>query len=166
MFCYLDCITNSSTYVCRTVGRWICTTVWPTLPCMHLNVCQSCLQVCRYMWYVYLCVSLNGWLRERESMCKCFLLRMFECVRAQRHESSLPIMYIEFLFRSFYLSAPIWQTHINRWPIEEGGLNKVRGGLEGQWGQRVFMSKGLCTMYVSWNLLCTNLELFAYCCWL
>lgn len=52
------------------------------------------------------------------------------CACTQRHESSLPIMYIGFLFCSLYLSAPIWQTHINRWSIEETeSWTRWEGGL-------------------------------------
>ncbi len=50
-------------------------------------------------------------------MCICVCV----CVCTEEHESSLPFMYIEFLFCSLYLSAPIWQMHINRWSTEERG---------------------------------------------
>lgn len=93
-------------------------------------VCFSCAMVA-----VCLCTCVDLW----ACMCKSLLLGVFSCirrpciclcaqfsfvrvcvyVRTQRHESSLPIMYIEFLLCSLYLSAPIWQTHINRWSIEE-----------------------------------------------
>lgn len=67
------------------------------------------------------------------------------CVRAQKHESSLPIMYIEFLFCSLYLSAPIWQMHINRWSIEES--ERAVQGKKG-WTGRTIETKGFICTYL------------------
>lgn len=57
------------------------------------NISSLCTRVC-----VCVCVSLCVWMW---------------------HKSSVPIMHIEFLLCSLYLSALIWQMRINRWSTEE-----------------------------------------------
>lgn len=123
----------------------VCICVWHHIYGYVLRYVNACIWVvCVQLWlYVYMWAC----------MCKCHLFRMFSsvlrlsiyltvcsvltlcvcvCVCTQRHESSLPIMYIEFLFCSLYLSAPIWQTHIIRWSIEERGRAE-QGERDGHW---------------------------------
>lgn len=63
-------------------------------------------------------------------------------------------MYIEFLFCSLYLSAPIWQMHINRWPIEES--ERAVQGKKG-WTERTIETKGFICTYLRFKQKNTNI---------
>lgn len=99
---------------------------------LHAGVTWACIFQIPHFMKVLICVGILYL-----PLCWCLDV----CICVYLHGSSLPIMYIEFCFCSLYLSAPIWQMHINRWSIEERERAEQGniGGLEGQWGWRLYI---------------------------